>query len=70
MLFKLSNLNSNLALTLGYLNPALNNSALISVAMVTNPRLKLIIFRASNMPRLKISKTPALLYHEACSLKI
>ena len=24
MLFKLSNLNSNLALTLGYLNPALN----------------------------------------------
>ena len=28
MLFKLSNLNSNLALTLGYLKPALNNSAL------------------------------------------
>ena len=28
MLIKLSNLNSNLALTLGYLNPALNNSAL------------------------------------------
>ena len=27
MLFKLSNLNSNLALTLVYLNPALNNSA-------------------------------------------
>ena len=27
MLFKLSNLNSNLALTLGYLNPASNNSA-------------------------------------------
>ena len=27
MLFKLSNLNSNLALTQGYLNPALNNSA-------------------------------------------
>ena len=27
MLFKLSNLNKNLALTLGYLNPALNNSA-------------------------------------------
>ena len=27
LLFKLSNLNSNLALTLGYLNPALNNSA-------------------------------------------
>ena len=27
MLFKLSNLNSNLALTLGYLNPALKNWA-------------------------------------------
>ena len=27
MLFKISNLNSKLALTLGYLNPALNNSA-------------------------------------------
>ena len=31
MPFKLSNLNSNLALTLGYLNPALNNSALRSI---------------------------------------
>ena len=30
MLLKMSNLNSNLALTLGYLNPALNNSALVS----------------------------------------
>ena len=29
MLFKLSNLNLNLALTLGYLNPAFNNSAQI-----------------------------------------
>ena len=28
MFLKLSNLNSNLALTLGYLNPALNNSTL------------------------------------------
>ena len=27
MVFKLSNLNSNLALTVGHLNPALNNSA-------------------------------------------
>ena len=27
MLFKLSNVNSNLALTLGYFNSALNNSA-------------------------------------------
>ena len=30
MLVKLSNLNSNLALTLDYLNPALNNSVLYS----------------------------------------
>ena len=29
MLFKLSNLNSSLALTLGYLNPDFNNSALL-----------------------------------------
>ena len=29
MLFKLSNLNQNLTLTLGHLNPALNNSALV-----------------------------------------
>ena len=29
MLFKIANLNSNLALILGYLNPALNNSALL-----------------------------------------
>ena len=28
MLFELSNMNSNLALTLGYLNPSLNNLAL------------------------------------------
>ena len=31
MLFKLSNLNSNLALTLGYLNPALNNSSQVAI---------------------------------------
>ena len=34
MLFKLSNLNSNLALTLSYLNPALNNSALDMVKYI------------------------------------
>ena len=31
LLYKLSYLNSNFALTLGYLNPALNNPAQISV---------------------------------------
>ena len=35
MLFKLSNLNSNLALTLGYLNPTLNNSAQICFVLHT-----------------------------------
>ena len=30
MFFNLSNLNSNLAVTLGYRNPALNNSARIN----------------------------------------
>ena len=34
MFFKLSNLNSNLALALGYLNPALNNSALVRLLTV------------------------------------
>ena len=45
MLFKLSNLNSNLALTLGYLNPALNNSALnnlIAEGDSTDFKLRLI----------------------------
>ena len=35
MVFKLSNLNSNVALILGYLNPALNNSALKTITAVT-----------------------------------
>ena len=35
MLFKLSNLNSNLALTLGYLYQALNNSAQSGVSLST-----------------------------------
>ena len=34
MLSKLSYLNSNIALTLGYLNPALNNSALVATEEV------------------------------------
>ena len=36
MLFKLSNLISNLALALGYLNPALNNSAQSSIQFLIN----------------------------------
>ena len=35
MLFDLSNLSSNLAVTLGYLNPALNNSVLSDGASVS-----------------------------------
>ena len=39
MFFKLLNLNTNHVLTLGYLNPALNNSALIeSRHFGTGPR--------------------------------
>ena len=38
MLFKLSNLNTNLALTLGYLEPALNDSAVMK--NTTNSRKK------------------------------
>ena len=39
MLFILSNLNSNLALTLGFLNPALNNSAqLVKFLCETAPK--------------------------------
>ena len=34
MLSQLSYLNSNLALTLGYLNPALNNSALVITSLL------------------------------------
>ena len=49
MLFKLSNLNSNLSLTLGYLNPALNNSALVLIIMpyewITDEYKLQIVFR-------------------------
>ena len=41
MIFKLSYLNSNLALTLGYLNPALNNSALWYKAKSISIKLQL-----------------------------
>ena len=47
MLFKLSNLKSNFSLTLGYLNPALNNSALKSIlviiVMIINVHIAIII---------------------------
>ena len=36
LLFKLSNLNSNFALTLGYLDPALNNPALSLETLYTD----------------------------------
>ena len=49
MLFKLSKLNSNLALTLGYLNPALNNLALINDLWFTKTG---ILWLAVNLCRL------------------
>ena len=33
MLYKFSNLNSNVALTLGYLNPALDNSVMVDTLL-------------------------------------
>ena len=59
MLFKLPNLNSNLALTLGYLNPALNNSALNlkSEAPSSSPTLKLVksqLVRFLTVARLRV----------------
>ena len=47
MLFKLSNLNSNLTLTLGYLNPALNNSARENNESLQFWGLKLVSFLMS-----------------------
>ena len=46
MLFKLSNLNSNLTLTLGYLNSALNNWALggkITITLPPPPQKKILL---------------------------
>ena len=47
MLFKLSNLNLNLALTLGYLNPALKNPAQINFYLKVNYNLENCIFSFS-----------------------
>ena len=49
MIFKLSYLNSNLSLTVGYLNSALNNSAL------TENVFLLILSSKSSWKRMKIS---------------
>ena len=43
MLFKLSFLNSNFALTLGYLNPGLNNLALIIIMIIIIIMIMIII---------------------------
>ena len=63
MLFKLSNLNSNLALTLGYLNPALNNSALVKIILFGCSKVfffsqvvKNIIFLINVVPILRTRK--------------
>ena len=50
MLFKLSNLNSNLAQTLGYLNPALNNSALI----IGQRSLQILAETVENLPETSV----------------
>ena len=57
MLFKLSNLNSNLALTLGYLNPALNNPAQnINSALASTFLLYLISLQSLLDQVMKLSK--------------
>ena len=57
MLFKLSNLNSNLALTLGYLNPALNNPAQnINSALASTFLLHLISLQSLLDQVMKLSK--------------
>ena len=43
MRFKLSNLDSNLALTLGYLNPALDNSALFFQGLLVSKKPQILI---------------------------
>ena len=53
MLFKLSNLNSNLALTLGYLNPALNNSALEIRTASSSCHPQLVLGAKGNILRLQ-----------------
>ena len=59
MFFKLANLNSNLALTLGYLNPALNNSALEDINPFTQlkdcPQNVRIVTRMSTLYTLLVS---------------
>ena len=45
MLYRLSNLNSNLAVTLGYLNPALENSVMVDTL------LKITVTGQWNQPR-------------------
>ena len=49
LIFKLSNLNQNLALTLGYLNPALNNSALHVSTEATNPEKAKAFLKAAGV---------------------
>ena len=54
MLFNLSNLNSNLALALGYLNPALNNATLVEFDY--QPTLKFLFWVPSFVPGLDYSQ--------------
>ena len=49
MPFKLSNLNSNLTLTLGYLNPALDNSARVRYIMPENLSIMLLSITLKTM---------------------
>ena len=62
MPFKLSNLNSNLALTPGYLNPALNNRALNFISFHLSQK------QHTRQEEETKSGTPARLHHGELSL--
>ena len=72
MLLKLSNLNSYIALTLGYLNPALNNSALMYINIKIEGKncssgCPPVVVR-KNTALLLISKIHLVVYYQCCLL--
>ena len=65
MHFKLSNLNSNLALTLDYLNPALNDSALLNKLKAMLRVLPTTFKPVNNLIYCWVVKQAASLFHSA-----
>ena len=65
MLFKLSNFNSNLALTLDYLNPALNNPALLNKLKAMFRVLSTTFKPVNNLIYCLVVKQATSLFHSA-----